>query len=398
MLKLSLCMIVKNESANLAKCLDSVRDVVDEMIVMDTGSTDDSIDIAKSYGAKVPIFDWTGNYSDARNAALQQVTGDWVLSLDADEELNEAIVPSIREAMENKENLVINFLRHEIGAEQSPYSLVSRLFRKHPKVIFTRPYHTLIDDAVADLLKTEPHWQVVEIPAIGLLHYGYTRDKIASLQKFDRAREAMEGFYKTHPNDAYVCSKLGALYLKIGKDKEGFKLLKKGLSANSNNPHILYELHYHLANAYRKKGEIDRSIKHYRKSLEQPIMDKLKLGSYNNLGAVLQSIENWEEARKAFEITVAIEPSFAMGYYNLGMVLRRLERLPEAIQAYSKAIQIAPNYAEAYQNLGVALLKFGNYNDGVKSLQTASQLLLARGDIAESKELQSYLRAIGVDG
>jgi tetratricopeptide (TPR) repeat protein len=127
-------------------------------------------------------------------------------------------------------------------------------------------------------------------------------------------------------------------------------------------------------------------------------MDKLKLGSYNNLGAVLQSIENWEEARKAFEITVVIEPSFAMGYYNLGMVLRRLERLPEAIQAYSKAIQIAPKYAEAYQNLGVALLKFGNYQDGVKSLQTASQLLLDRGEIDESKELQSYLRAIGVDG
>ncbi len=86
-----------------------------------------------------------------------------------------------------------------------------------------------------------------------------------------------------------------------------------------------------------------------------------------------------------------------MGYYNLGMILRRSNRLPEAIQAYSKAIQLAPNYAEAYQNLGVALLKFGNYNDGVKALQNASQLLSARGNVAESQKIQEYLRSIGVN-
>jgi glycosyltransferase involved in cell wall biosynthesis len=396
--KLSLCMIVKNEAANLPNCLNSVKGIVDETIIMDTGSTDETIDIARSYGAKVFSFDWTGNYSEARNAALQQATGDWILSLDADEELNGAIIPKIYEAMEKEENLVINFLRHEIGAEQSPYSLVSRLFRSHPKIIFTRPYHTLIDDAVDDLLKTEPDWKIVEIPAIGILHYGYTSDKIIGLHKFDRAREAMEGFYKTHPNDAYVCNKLGALYLKIGKEKEGLKLLKRGLSSNSANPHILYELHYHLANAYTRQKEIDRAIKHYRKSLEQPIIDRLKLGSYNNLGGVLQSIGNWEEAKKAFEITVAIEPAFAMGYYNLGMVLRRLNRLPEAIHAYNKAIQLVPNYAEAYQNLGVALLQFGNYNDAVSSLQKAGQLLSDRGNHSESQKIQEYLRSIGVDG
>ncbi|MFM7790363.1 MAG: glycosyltransferase family 2 protein, partial [Microcystis panniformis] len=127
--KLSLCMIVKNEAENLRRCLDSVKGVVDEMIVMDTGSTDDTIAIAKSYGAIVPSYDWRGNFSEARNKALKYVTCDWILVLDADEELNPAIVPKMRRAMEKEENLVINLIRHEIGAIQSPYSLISRLFR-----------------------------------------------------------------------------------------------------------------------------------------------------------------------------------------------------------------------------------------------------------------------------
>ncbi|MEG3438864.1 tetratricopeptide repeat protein [Pannus brasiliensis CCIBt3594] len=396
MSKLSLCMIVKNEAATLAKCLDSVKGVVDEMVVMDTGSTDGTIALAESYGAKVPVFQWNGNFSDARNAALEHVTGDWILVLDADEELNPSIVPAIREAMAGEENLVITFLRREVGAVQSPYSLVSRLFRKHPKVYFTRPYHAIIDDSVAELLAVEACWKVVEIPSIGIEHYGYTSEKIQGLGKFDRAREAMEKFFQSHPSDPYVCSKLGALYLKIGREKEGLKLLKQGLKNNNRNPHILYELHFHLANAYSRHGEIDRALNHYQKALDQPIMETLKIGTYNNFGAVLQSLGRWEEARKAFASTIVIDPNFSIGYYNLGMVLKQLQRFPEAIQAYQKAIQLAPDYAEAYQNLGVTFLSFGNYQDAVNSLQTAARLWEERGNSIEAEKLREYLRSIGV--
>ena len=82
---LSLCMIVKNEEKHLVRCLRSVRDVVDEMIIVDTGSTDKTIDIAKVFGAKVFDFPWTGDFSAARNHSLAQATGDWILVLDADE-------------------------------------------------------------------------------------------------------------------------------------------------------------------------------------------------------------------------------------------------------------------------------------------------------------------------
>ncbi len=308
---------------------------------------------------------------------LKYVTGDWILVLDADEELNPAIVPKMRRAMEKEENLVINLIRHEIGAVQSPYSLISRLFRRHPQVTFTRPYHSIIDDNVAILLKKEPNWKIVELPEIAIFHYGYTVDKIASLDKFERARKAMDGFYQQHPHDPYVCSKLGGLYLKIGRDKEGFKLLKHGLKCHGSNPHILYELYYHLANYYYSVDEFKKSADHFIKAIEQPILDQLKLGAYNNFGGLLYEAENYETALSIFEKTVEIDPSYADGYYNLGLVLKQLHRLPESIKAYKKALKLNPDNPDIYQNLGVAYIVFGIQDGSLLSFINTNNLGLA---------------------
>lgn len=83
----SLCMIVKNEERYLARCLASVKPVVDEMIVVDTGSDDGTVPIAELFGAAVHRYSWTGNFSDARNYALDQARGTWILTMDADERL-----------------------------------------------------------------------------------------------------------------------------------------------------------------------------------------------------------------------------------------------------------------------------------------------------------------------
>ena len=82
---LSICMIVKNEELNLAKCLMSVKPVADEIIVVDTGSTDKTKAIASALGAKVFDFTWTNDFSEARNYSLSKASGDWILVLDADE-------------------------------------------------------------------------------------------------------------------------------------------------------------------------------------------------------------------------------------------------------------------------------------------------------------------------
>lgn len=166
---LSLCMIVKNEETFLSQVLESVKPVVDEMVILDTGSSDRTIDIAQEYGARVYHFQWGNDFSAARNHALQYVQGKWVLVLDGDEVLTPEIVPEIQQAIKNDRYLVINLIRKEVGAAQSPYSLVSRLFRHHPDVHFCRPYHAIVDDSVTQLLQREPDWQVVSLSTVGIL-------------------------------------------------------------------------------------------------------------------------------------------------------------------------------------------------------------------------------------
>ena len=82
-------MIVKNEEANLPACLESVRDLFHEVIVVDTGSTDRTKEIAASFGARVFDFPWVDNFAAARNAALDHATGDWIFWMDADDRLDE---------------------------------------------------------------------------------------------------------------------------------------------------------------------------------------------------------------------------------------------------------------------------------------------------------------------
>jgi glycosyltransferase involved in cell wall biosynthesis len=85
---ISLAMIVKNEAATLAHSLESVRALADEMIIVDTGSTDGTIDIAKSFGARIYHFEWRDDFAAARNESLKRCNGDWALILDADEAID----------------------------------------------------------------------------------------------------------------------------------------------------------------------------------------------------------------------------------------------------------------------------------------------------------------------
>ena len=97
---IALCLIAKNESALIGACLSSVRGAVDQIVVVDTGSEDDTVDIARSHGAEVVQFAWCDDFSAARNAALPQVRCDWVLVLDCDERLATGAAASIRKAVE----------------------------------------------------------------------------------------------------------------------------------------------------------------------------------------------------------------------------------------------------------------------------------------------------------
>lgn len=393
--KVSLCMIVKNEADNLLNCLKSVQELVSEAIIIDTGSTDNTKQIAIDWGAKVHDYRWNNDFASARNFALEKVTGEWVLVLDGDEVFVPDVIPKIKKSLEEHNNLVINLIRQEIGAVSSPYSQLSRLFRYHPEIKFSRPYHALIDDHVLALQKKESHWQIVDLPFVAIEHYGYQPEIIKAQDKTQRAKEAMESYLQKHPHDAYVCSKLGALYLQLGETKKGFKLLKTGFKSNPDNPATIFELHYHLANAWVKEGNSDNAVKHYQKAIAQPLLEKLKLGAYHNFGSLCYQVRDYESAIKLFEHCLKIEPKFALAYYNLGLTYRSMGRTFKAISAYQQAIKLNPAYPWAYQNLGVLLLKQGQIEDSVTAFKQAIALHQQENPQI-SQELQQELQAMGI--
>lgn len=399
---LSFCMIARDEEARIARCLESVCDVVDEIVVLDTGSCDRTIAIAQSYGAKVHSFAWCNDFSTARNESLKYVTGDWILVLDADEVLVPEIVPALQQAIQSEQHLVLNLIRQEVGAAQSPYSLISRLFRRHPDIQFTRPYHALIDDSVMTLLQREPHWQIGYLPNTAILHEGYQSELIVSKDKFNKARNTMEGFLATHPNDPYVCSKLGALYVQMGEANKGLELLKKGLRAihsnttanTKNDTSTLYELHYHLGSVYGDTQNYDKAEHHYQAALQQPIPALLKLGAMINLGNIFKEKGNLQAAKSLYEQALQIEPEFAIAHHNLGTTLKALGQFSDAIAHYQKAIALNPNYAEAHQNLGVVLLKLGQVPESLLAFRCAISLHEQQGS-PEAARLRQGLQEMG---
>jgi tetratricopeptide (TPR) repeat protein len=392
---LTLCMIVKNEEATLPQTLGSVQDIVDEMVVLDTGSGDRTCEIAREFGARVYHFEWCDDFAAARNECLKYAKGDWILVLDADEVLTPNIVPLIKQVIQGDRTLLINLIRQEVGASQSPYSLVSRLFRNRPDIRFSRPYHAMVDDSVAEVLQREPEWKIAALPDVAIWHSGYHKDAIATKNKFQKAQAAMERYITYYPNDAYACSKLGALYVESGQIQRGIDLLTKGLMVVTIDNSIVYELNYHLGIAYRQQQQFVKAKEHYQAAINTNVFPAIKLGAYNNLGNLLKDEGDLTSAEKAYKAALKIDPNFATGHYNLGLTLKAGGNLADAIAYYRQAIKIDPDHAEAHQNLAVALLKIGKMPESLAEFKRAIALHEQRRPF-EAERLRRGLQEMGL--
>ncbi|MBQ9479018.1 MAG: glycosyltransferase family 2 protein, partial [Selenomonadaceae bacterium] len=149
-LKLSACWIVRNEQDDLQRSIDSVKGQVDEMIVVDTGSTDRTVEIAQRAGADVFHFDWIDDFSAPRNYAIEQATGDWIIFLDADEYFIEP--KKVRRAVEKfavKDAILIPRINidPERGGREVSRDWNARIFRRAPNL----RYRGLIHENIANL-------------------------------------------------------------------------------------------------------------------------------------------------------------------------------------------------------------------------------------------------------
>ena len=391
---LSLSMIVRDEAERLAACLRSVQGFVDEMVVVDTGSSDDTVAIAEGLGATVHRIDWPGDFAPARNQALQWVSGDWVLVLDADEQLRPEAREPMRQLMEQPELLLVNLLRQELGALQSPYSNVSRLFRRHPAIRWSRAYHSLVDDSVAALLQREPHWRIADCSTPALLHDGYRPELLSAGNKAARLRAAMEAELLARPDDPYACAKLGSLEVAEGQAQRGIALLRRGLQHCPAGAHPeRYELLLHLAMAEAER-EPAAAIALYRQALVTPLAPRLTLAARLNLAALLLHQDQLEDAEELCRQATTVAPEIGLGWFNLGVIRRRRGDLGGALEAYRQAAALSPDHAETQQNLAVALLLGGDIIGARQGFRQAIQLLLLQGRRDEAEQLRQQAGAL----
>src|SRR3954467_3292702 len=147
-LTLSLAMIVRDEEEMLPRSLAAAKDAVDEIIVVDTGSTDRTVEIAKSFGAKVIEREWTGSFADARNASFDAATGDWIMFLDADEVLVADDAERLREVLGRTWReafyLVETNFTGELGDGTAVTHNALRVFRNRPEYRFEGRIHEQI--------------------------------------------------------------------------------------------------------------------------------------------------------------------------------------------------------------------------------------------------------------
>ncbi|MBS1862451.1 MAG: glycosyltransferase family 2 protein [Actinobacteria bacterium] len=171
-LRLSLCMIVRDEEAMLPRSLAAVRDAVDEIVVVDTGSRDATVEVARSFGATVLEREWTGSFADARNASIEAASGDWLLFLDADEVLDPADAPLLRELTGRtwREAFYLVETNHtgELGDGTAVTHNALRVFRNRPEYRFEGRIHEQIAHNLPSGLPER-----LEPTPIRVDHFGY---------------------------------------------------------------------------------------------------------------------------------------------------------------------------------------------------------------------------------
>jgi tetratricopeptide (TPR) repeat protein/glycosyltransferase involved in cell wall biosynthesis len=256
--RVSLTMIVKNEEATLADCLRSVADLVDEMVVVDTGSTDRTREMAASFGAKVIDFAWCDSFAAARNESLRHATGDWAFWLDADERLDAA----------NRQRLLELFGR--LGRENAGYVMKqhsgpegdttrgtaveqTRLFRNHPAIRWEYRIHEQILPALgrvhADLRFTD----------IIISHVGYD-DPALVAAKLQRNLRLILMEDAEHPEDPFTLFNLGWAYLALNRTDEAVSVLQRSLKLAQPGASIVHKLYSLLATAHRQLQQPDAAL------------------------------------------------------------------------------------------------------------------------------------------
>ncbi len=225
---ISACLIVKDEERNIARCLSSLRPLVDEVIVVDTGSSDRTAEIAREFGASVHHFAWCDDFAAARNASIERASGEWVVWVDADEELMEQTPGSLRRLCSVRDSsdgylVSCKSLSNELG-DIGTIIRQFRLFRNHRGLRFDGRIHE-------HLIPPGSSRQVQLIPQedVWIRHWGYIPTGDVLKRKRDRNFPLLQLSAAEHPDDPFIHYNLGKQYNAEHRFEPGLEALRKAI-------------------------------------------------------------------------------------------------------------------------------------------------------------------------
>ncbi|MCB2312377.1 glycosyltransferase [Clostridium tagluense] len=357
--EVSLCMIVKNEETYLPRCLSSIKDIVDEIIIVDTGSTDRTIDIAKSFGANVHYFKWNNNFSDARNESLKYATKDWILILDGDDELYPEDQENLRDLLTKQldENAIyyfetLNYYGSTIDNNSITINLNPRLYKNNQGTHYDGEIHN-------QLIFSENKYNAI-YTLIKIHHFGYMNKSIDSKDKRTRNITLLKQQIKKDPDNYFAHFNLGTEYAALDDVKMALEHYYK--SYENFEPHNGYSfllifrivfLNYNIKDYDAAFKFINIGLENYPKFTDLYFLKALILKDMNMPTLQIKSLEKCIELGEApSELKCLYGVGSFKAYYELGNAYLKLKDYDAAYNYYIEAMKSNPDFINPLYSIG----------------------------------------------
>lgn len=351
---ISAALIVKNEEKFLPECLRSLDGQVDEVIIVDTGSTDRTPDIAREFGCKLSQFPWIGNFSAARNAALERSSGDWILYIDADERLVMPADTKLTNVLAGPDSIA-HYVRFRPRIGFTPYDEI-RLFRRDPDIRFRSVIHETVHPDI--LAKAVRDGQSVTRVDAGIDHIGYEGDMTA---KYQRNVPLLRKAVLAWPDRVFLHVDLGISLLGLGETNEGLDHLQQAIDLAQRTDNAKHQMDGAYAWLALIRHQLESDPSSAIKTAEEGLMfcpDHMALTLAH--ADVLIATKRDEEAVVQLERLLSIDEnalydpliSYNMRIFRdwpadrLGMIHARAGRHAQAAKFYRQAADFAPEASE----------------------------------------------------
>lgn len=326
---LCLCLIVKNEASYLKKCVDSVKDIVSQTVIVDTGSTDETFKIAQSLTEECHQIHFQNDFSLARNYALQYVKTPWILFLDADESFEsidaDNLLNYVKQAPSNVWGCQV--MRYNFFGTGGWYTSKNlKLFRNIPAIKFDGT----VSESVTQSIKKNGG-EIVDAPVL-LNHYGHCRNVESRNIKAHYYFKLMQEEIDRQPSNSRLMGYMGMILRTLGRFEEALEIAKKGVSLTPDSTHS----HYCLAQVLRSIGNVKEALHHYNKALELNPKDSIIL---NMVGLMNMSLKLYDEAEEAFLKAHHLNPLLIHIYVNLGLLHQLKGEIETALHYFEKVVQ-----------------------------------------------------------